>query len=309
MLLIVWINDINIIDVIIFILADKLFDVRLSLLSEWSCKLLKWCRYSSETSNDWLLVFMCINRIAAISWPTHLQVLTTVRASIVGIILSVAVSCSLNSIVISSYSLIEWRSSNRSNVTFLSCSTVEVANKGHFFVLFFEWLFPIIPHAIMFAASSFLCFRLVAIAYKRNARRRMSKQRGSIQVHLVKTQKELQLAVAFMTMTIVDFVFDGTTAFLNSLLVMIASTDLTFDNRPQTLRDVTYKMQDASMLLRIWNLYAYLLIMPSFRYALFKFFTRSTRLKGNQHTSLLKSSNSPNERGESIVGQQRVSLK
>ena len=295
--------------------ADKLFDVRLNVFSEWSCKLLRWCRFASESSNDWLLVCICINRIAAITWPTKLRPLTTVRASVVAIAFSVLLSCSVNILVIWDYSLIEWRLSKRSNVTHVSCSSVEGARQGLYLVLFFEWFFPMLVHVTMFIACSLLCIRLVALAVKRHARwtdrlnSRASLQLQQIQVDSLKeTKRELQLAVAFMTMTIVDVVLDGTTAFLNGLLVTIARADLTHDNRPRALRDATYKMQDASMLLRIWNFYAYIFIMPSFRYGLFELFMCCTRGRGQQRTSRLEGNNR-NEQRESISSNLRPIFK
>ena len=52
---------------------------------------------------------------------------------------------------------------------------------------------------------------------------------------------------------------------LNGVLILMASRSAKRDLRPSTLKETVYVLQDASIVLRLWSIYAYCALMPSFR--------------------------------------------
>ena len=52
---------------------------------------------------------------------------------------------------------------------------------------------------------------------------------------------------------------------LNGVLILMASCSAKRDLQPSTLKETVYALQDASIVLCLWSIYAYCALMPSFR--------------------------------------------
>lgn len=266
-------------------------------LHDWVCKIVQWLRFVSEDLTDWILVWMTINRIAAITWATRFRSLTNLRTT----------SIALGTILLYSFFVnihCLWVFSIRSkavqfrNETYYSCSTYKAIRTRQLLKLIFVmfgFLEPIIPITILLILSIFLGIRIITVAFKRRDMLRsgsssISKSSNIISAYSAKKsknenshngslhtsaidqkgmQREIQLALVFISFSVAEILIEGTSNILSAVIALKTRVlkEPAQNDRFRVLKQIDFYFQDASILLRTWNLFAYLLIMPSFRHA------------------------------------------
>ena len=276
------------------------FDVLIT--SEIACNMGSWIRFVFEDITYWVLVWITINRIAAITWVTRLRWLTSIRTTCIalGTIVLYSILFNIHSFWVFN---IEQKVNRRNNRTILSCDIyVEAASSGFVdnALVMFGYLEPLVPFSLLVVLSVFLGCRLIAIASKRRKLLKGSVARVplSVESHSAAPQtdqnaerqgseerwlrKEVQLALVIISFSVAEILIEGTSDILSAILILLKSINksdhnFTTRNNVVTLNDINFKLQDASILLRIWNFIAYLVIMPSFRQAVIDFL-KSIRL-------------------------------
>ena len=280
------------------------FDVLIT--SETACKVGSWIRFVFEDITYWVLVWITINRIAAITWVTRLRWLTSIRTTCIalGTIVIYSILFNIHSFRVFNF---ESKDNQRNNRTIqqVHCR-LYVEEAAHGFVknalVMFGYLEPLVPFSLLVVLSVFLGSRLITIASKRRKLLKGHETRVQLSVESQKSsqpnqnterqgpehseerwmKKEVQLALVIISFSVAEILIEGTSDILSAILILLKSikkSDPTFKTRYYvvTLDNIDNKLQDASILLRIWNFIAYLVIMPSFRQAVIDFL-KSVRL-------------------------------
>ena len=278
------------------------FDFDVLIASEIACKMGSWIRFVFEDITYWVLVWITINRIAAITMVTRLRWLTSVRTTCIalGTIVLYSILFNIHSFWVFN---IEQKVNRRNNRTSQSCNIyVEPAASGFVenALVMFGYLEPLVPFSLLVVLSVFLGCRLIMIASKRRKLLKGSTARVplSVESHTAAPQtdqnaerqgseerwmrKEVQLALVIISFSVAEILIEGTSDILSAILILLKSinkSDHNFATRNYvvTLNEINSKLQDSSIVLRIWNFIAYLVIMPSFRQAVIDFL-KSIRL-------------------------------
>ena len=270
---------------------EKSINLHILALRESVCKSIQWLRFVSEDLTGWILVWMTINRIAAITWVTRLRFLTTLRTTCIAL-----GTIFLYSLFANTYCF--WLFSIRSrpkvsqitgtNETYYSCSTYKAArskNTGKIIMIMFGYIEPIFPITVLLILSIFLGIRLIIVASKR--RELLSRKKSSNLISTIRNpqnthnesvrrldqkgiQREFQLALVIIAFSVAEILIEGSSSILSAILAVMSRVlkDPALNYRYKLLKQIDFYFQDASILLRIWNLFAYLIIMPSFRQAI-----------------------------------------
>lgn len=268
------------------------FDINVLNISEISCNLGAWMRFAFEDIIYWVLLWITINRIASITCVTRLSWITTVRSTCIAL-----GTIALYSIVYNSHSLLVYNREKKldpaTNRTTLSCTIyVDDLPRGVFSttIQIIGFLEPLVPLSLLFVSSVFLAYRLIAIASKRRkllAKKVSVSHENQESIRAIQNseqreapseerwrRKEVQLAMLIISFSVAEILIEGTSDIVGTIRMLLRSInrdDVLFDEKVSTLRTINQKLEDASILLRIWHFVAYLVIMPSFRHAVIDF--------------------------------------
>ena len=259
---------------------------------------------------------MNLNRIAAITWPTRLHSILSIKVTtfvIGGIVLFAGSVCSWNLFFFE----VEDFSVEKYNKTMPHCKSSHSVNQKGGLALVIGWVQPAIPLLIVLAVGLVLGARLIQLFCRRKSLiSKTSVQRPQLDTLLSNTNndsasqgatcknqidrkkasdqplekylpKEIRIAAAIMTMTLIYVLIEGAILILQGHLILKAyfknsdvwemeeedeeEYEIINENRlteslvEYNIKTFKYRLQNISILLRQWNFYAYLLLMPSFR--------------------------------------------
>ena len=146
-----------------------------------TCKVLKFSRSASETMHDLLLIWMCVNRVAALTWPLCLAWLVSLRTSFNAVCVFAALAAALDTPAFWTFALrtrtkasVDASASNASMSTnastplemFTSCSPLaadyahQQEDRSRALVLWFD---SFVSNFVMLVLSVFLGVRLACL--------------------------------------------------------------------------------------------------------------------------------------------------
>ena len=275
-------------------------------MNDVSCKFLSWLRLVSEDLTYWLLAWMTLNRIAAITWITKFHWVTSIQTTCVALAIIILYSSCVN---VHCFWVFKIRRKSTSkladNASIPSCSTyLSTTSKeyGNMIMVMMGYIEPLLPLSILFILSMFLSIRLILIATKHRKLRKLNSEykKGSVKIDIIRStppnntvtlsgeefqpltrersrnRKEVQLALVIITFALAELLVDGTINIQAAYVALASSrtSDPSIDTRPQSIRQINSILRDTSIILRIWNFWAYLIIMPNFRHSFLDFIRR-----------------------------------
>ena len=250
------------------------FNFNVLITSEIACNMGSWIRFVFEDITYWVLVWITINRIAAITWVTRLGWVTSVRTTCIalGTIVIYSILINIHSFWVFN---IEHKVNRRNNRTTLSYDIfVEAASSGFVdnALVMFGYLEPLVPFSLLLVLSVFLGCRLIAIASKRRKllKGRVGRVPISVESHTYTAapqtdqnaelqgseerwmRKEVHLAVVIISFSVADILIQGTSDILGAILILLKSINksdhnFTTRNYVVTFNDINLKLQDASI--------------------------------------------------------------
>ena len=276
--------------------------MKIRVLNDAFCKILSWLRLMSEDLTYWLLAWMTLNRIAAITWINKFHWVTSVHMTCVALATIILYSSCINVHCFWVFK-IRMKSKLVDNTSIPSCSTyLSTTSKeyGNMIMVMMGYIEPLLPLSILFIFSISLSIRLILIATKHRKLRQLNSEyiQSSVTNCNVKSnigtrtgeeiqpltrersrsrkRKEMQLALVIITFAVAELLVDGTINIQAAYVALASSrtSDPSIDTRPQSIRQINSILRDASILLRIWNFWAYLIIMPNFRHSFLDFIRR-----------------------------------
>ena len=175
-------------------IAEKTFGFDVISSGALICQVSKFGRFVAENMSEWLLLWVCVNRLAAITcaqWRRIFQLASDVRINVAAIVACLLLSCVLDAHVFWTFAIRERKThqvlqrgldvpklaelpdTNRSNVnvssslqTRPSCSALEAARSGMVETLLVGWFTSMIPICLVLVCTLLLVWRLAAIALK-----------------------------------------------------------------------------------------------------------------------------------------------
>ena len=254
----------------------------------------------SEDLTYWLLAWMTLNRIAAITWITKFHWVTSVHTTCVAVATIILYSSCVNAHCFWVFK-IRMKGKLADNTSIPSCSTYLSTTSreyGNMIMVMMGYIEPLLPLSILFIFSMFLSIRLILIATKHRKLQQLNSEYGQgsdrngnnrsntgtrtgeeiqpLTRERSRKRKEVQLALVIITFAVAELLVDGTINIQAAYVALESSrtSDPSIDTRPQSLRQINSILRDASILLRIWNFLAYLIIMPNFRHSFLDFIRR-----------------------------------
>lgn len=173
--------------------VERTFNYDIISSSDLNCKLFKFGRLVAENTSEWLLLWICVNRLSAITCTERLRIFKTVsdvRTNIAAIVGCLLLSCALEAHAFWSFALRErpiltdlrqpqdvsaFPNPNVSNgsATLLptrpSCSSFKAAQSGKIESLLVGWFTPMLPICLLLVCTLLLACRLTSIAFKHRA--------------------------------------------------------------------------------------------------------------------------------------------
>ena len=240
-----------------------------------SCRLTKWAAFTAEMSSQWLLVWLCLTRIASITWPLRLKAVTAPRVTAAAIIGAVLFAVATSSFTLWTFSV------GKGVCTAFSAPGTE-ANSGLLRLALLGGTQYIVSTLVLLVLSFVLAGRLLDIARQRRtllASSGASKASGLVQATLGEGgedrnrkhevgSRELRMAVTILMMAALHLCVHVIGAGLWAMLYLEATSGLSPRIR-QALASVAGIVDSVSILIRLWNFYAYLATIPTFRAAVF----------------------------------------
>lgn len=251
---------------------------------------------------------MNVNRSAAITWPTRLQQLLSVKCTsyVIG---GIAIfSASVTSWTLFFYDLLDKSEDIRnSSLTKADCKAWYGDESVDASVIVIGWVQPVLPLLLVLVVGLFLGSRLIQLYIQRktlitNQQRSRhntsisttntdaqsstneTRKRSMVKKRLADTSipKEIRMAAAIVTMSCVYVIIEGLILSLQGVLLLKDFRSLEGIDRmdaekeeiediadENVLKSVFIRIQNVSLLLRVWNCWAYFYLMPSFRKSVF----------------------------------------
>ena len=249
---------------------------------------------------------MNLNRIAAITWPTRLHSILSLKVTslVIGAILIFAGSvCSWKLFL---YEVKDFWVDN-ANKTAPLCKASHSVNQKGALALVIGWVQPALPLLIVLLVGLVLGARLIQLFLRRKSLiSRNSVQRTHRDALVSNTSndtlsqgtknqtcgtkasdqrvenyipKEIRMAAAIMTMTLIYVLIEGAILIFQGMLILKAYENFDVGDEEEeeeefeyyelsdesAIKGIFFRFQNISILLRQWNFYAYLILMPSFR--------------------------------------------
>lgn len=284
------------------------------------CQVVEWWAYSTEAAVQWLLVWLCVTRLTAITWPSRTEALTSMRTTIIAIgaiftcsaLLSMftflvydvdkepqiakafmAASVRKAAFRIPKHSLVHSAGEGFNTTTFLSpstesfvvCSARDGVEKGMLGLVLAGGTSFVLSTLVLLGLSIALGWRLVRFGRMRD--RLIDRKRSQLQKELqeremrrqsslprlrIRLSREARMAVTLLAIS----VFHLSIHLASAIDFVLMYTGYILNFSLQTMSDLAAveEVTDAlNILIHLWNCYAMVLTIPSFRAAILQFFT------------------------------------
>lgn len=218
-------------------------------------------------SSQWLLVWLCFTRIASVTWPFQLRALISLRATSIAIVGAVLFAMATSSFTLWTFSVARG-----------TCTAFAGSSSGQFRLALLGGTQYIVSTLVLLLLSIVLAFRLLGIARQRRALHDSSREStflkasvaGSGEENRASKQavgmKELRMAVTILLMAALHLCVHVVGAGLWAMLYFDATSGLS-PRIKQTMASVASVVDTVSICIRLWNFYAYLVTIPTFRAA------------------------------------------
>lgn len=220
-------------------------------------------------SSQWLLVWLCLTRIASITWPLELKSVISPRVTASAIAGAIIFAAATSSFTLWTFSV------TKNNCKAFAASGGAEESSGLLQLALLGGTQYIVSTFILLVLSLVLAGRLLGISRQRRVLRESFRAQNSgqsaprgedrVKKHEV-VSRELRMAVTILMMAALHLCVHVIGAGLWVMLYIEATSGLSPHVR-RSLRRITSVVDTASILIRIWNFWAYFATIPTFRAA------------------------------------------
>ena len=283
--------------------VDDRFGFGLKTEFKYGCQFWEWAAYSSEAASQWLLVWLFVTRLASIWWPTRAEKFTSMRTTTIVIVVVLLYSTLSSTFTFLVYD-VEIQEKNithniscfdATNSTFRTtknkisseyntermCNPRKAAREnltmlllgGNKFIIS-TFVLLIVTIALGWALFKFGKTRERLTIRKNDGKEKALQNRKPSRINIkVKVNRETQMAVTLLFISgfhlIIHLIY-----MIDFVLLYSGIAIFNFPKSTIETLEVIEEVTDAfNILIRLWNFYAYLLTIPSFRFTILELIT------------------------------------
>ena len=293
-------------------MVDYKFEFGLKTDFKYGCQLWEWAAYSSEAAAQWLLVWLFVTRLASIRWPTRAEKFTSMRTTTIAIAVVLLYSSLSSTFTFLVYDVeiqvkkrarkISWFNATNSifNTTLKETSSdyymcnPRKAALGKLTILLLGGTNFIISTIVLLIVTLALGWALVKLGKTRERltirksdgkEKALQNRKPSLMNIKVKLNRESQMAVTLLLISgfhlIIHLIY-----MIDFVLLYSGIAIFNFPKSTIEALEVIEEVTDAlNLLIRLWNFYVYILMIPSFRIAILELTTcgRWPKSRGSVH--------------------------